>query len=289
MSWGQIAGASQGPRALGVAGAVLGLGAGALGLLVGVSRANRPRANAAAALVVVAAGGADLVVGAMLSNALLLVIGGVAALSGLALGRAVIATTGRSLFAVLAGADISGPHGYENVRQCAADEAAMVLEGTDNVVVVPGYGLARAQAQHGVKELSELLQKRGARVRVVVHPAAGIVPGHMNVLLDEAGIAHETIIDATHAAAAVAGADVVVVGANDVINSGGARSTGPLEGLDALDLSTARSVWVIKRSLGPGQTNVKNQLFEQPNVTMVLGDAKKVLQSLVAHLKGGAH
>jgi NAD(P) transhydrogenase subunit beta len=186
---------------------------------------------------------------------------------------------------LLGGAQQPSALGYKNVRQSDPEGAAMILAASENIVIVPGYGLARAQGQHGVKELVERLEKSGAKVHLVVHPAAGIVPGHMNALLDEAGIPHTKIIASGDAASVIAGADVVVVGANDVVNSDAARGQGALAGLDALDLSAAHSVWIVKRSLRSGQADVRNNLFELPQATMVLGDAKKVLQALVAELK----
>lgn len=274
------------PRTAALASAVLGFAAAALTLLRLTDARDTPKTNASIAAALALAGLSQVIAGVCSDRALLLVAGGVVALAGLALGRAMANAAGTTFVTLLfGGAQQADAFGYKNVRQSDPEGAAMILAASQNILIIPGYGLARAQGQHGVKELVERLEKSGAKVRLVVHPAAGIVPGHMNALLDEAGIPHSKIIESAEAATAIAGADVVVVGANDVVNSDAANGQGALAGLDALNLSAAHSVWIVKRSLRPGQADVRNNLFELPQATMVLGDAKKVLQALVAELK----
>lgn len=273
-------------RAAAIVSAGLGFVAAGLTLLRLIDRRDTPKTNATVAAALILAGLSQVIAGVSSGHALLLVAGGVVASAGLALGRAMANAAGTTFATLLfGGAQQADVFGYKNVRQSDPEGAAMILAASQNIVIVPGYGLARAQGQHGVKELVERLEKSGAKVRVVVHPAAGVVPGHMNALLDEAGIPHGMIIQSSEAASAIAGADVVVVGANDVVNAEAAEGQGALAGLDALNLAAAHSVWIIKRSLRPGQADVRNNLFELPQATMVLGDAKKVLQALVAELK----
>jgi H+-translocating NAD(P) transhydrogenase subunit beta len=263
-----------------------------LGLGLSLRGSSSVKATTATAMVVSLGGWSAALSGYAVSNMIMLIAGGVAGATGLAIARIAASSSGRSVLQVLfAGAQTADAHGYTNVRSCGAEEAAMVLETAHNVVVVPGYGMAVAQAQHAVKEMAELLEKKGAKVVYAVHPAAGCMPGQINILLDEANVSHGPLMVADTVAPVVADADaVVVVGANDVVNTTAAGDrANPLYGLDVLDLSKARNVLVVKRSLRPGSAGVKNPLFEQPNTMMVFGDAKRVMQSLVAELKGGGH
>ena len=275
-----------------VAGAavVLGVVSLGLGLVVSLGGSLSVSATAAAALVAAFAGWAAALVGFAVENVILLVAGGVSGTAALALGRLVARAANRGLGAALFGgaADQSG---YTNVRSCGTDEAAMVLETAGTVLLVPGFGMPAAQAQHSVKEVAEQLEKRGTRVVYAVSPSAGCLPGHMNIALDEANVPHEKIVDLSAAQDLVKAADaVLVVGANDTINARAATDrSSPLYGLAALDLETARSVFVVKRSLRPGAAGVKNALFERPNTMMMFGDGKRVMQALVAELKGGGH
>ncbi|HXU80864.1 MAG TPA: NAD(P)(+) transhydrogenase (Re/Si-specific) subunit beta [Polyangia bacterium] len=275
-----------------VAGAavVLGVVSLGLGLVVSLGGSLSVSATAAAALVAAFAGWAAALVGFAVENVILLVAGGVSGTAALALARLVARAANRGLGAALFGgaADESG---YTNVRSCGTDEAAMVLETAGTVLLVPGFGMPAAQAQHSVKEVAEQLEKRGTRVVYAVSPSAGCLPGHMNIALDEANVPHEKIVDLSAAQDLVKAADaVLVVGANDTINARAATDrSSPLYGLAALDLETARSVFVVKRSLRPGAAGVKNALFERPNTMMMFGDGKRVMQALVAELKGGGH
>jgi NAD(P) transhydrogenase subunit beta len=269
---------------------LLGAVSFALGVGVSLRGALSVGATTAAALTAMLAGWSAALLGFALENVILLVAGGVAGAAALAVGRLVARTANRTLAQAIfgAGADQSG---YTNVRSCGTDEAAMVLETARTVLLVPGFGMPAAQAQHSVKEVAEQLERRGARVVYAIHPSAGCLPGHMNIALDEANVSHDKIIDLTAAQDLVKAADaVLVVGANDTINpSAAADSNSPLFGMGALDLELARSVFVVKRSLRPGAAGVKNPLFERPNTMMMFGDSKRVMQALVAELKGGGH
>lgn len=281
-------------RAVASIGAGLG-GAGALAaLLLALRGSPTARASAAAALSAALSGWATACAGFVLENALMLIVGGLAGAAALALARIVAEGAGQPVAALLAGAPgATAAAGYRNVRSCGVEEAAMVLESSHSVLLVPGFGMALARAQSALKEMADLLEQRGARVRYIVHPVAGCVPGHMNVALDEAGVPHDRLIGVDDANAILreeAIDTVVVVGANDVVNPVVNDVANPLYGLGALDLSAAHSVFVVKRSLRPGAAGVANPLFERPGTTMIFGDAKRVLQGLVAELKGaGAH
>ena len=158
----------------------------------------------------------------------------------------------------------------------------MVLETARRVVIVPGYGMAVAQAQHALAEITKLLSLRGAKVVYAIHPAAGLIPGHMNILLDEAKVEATQLLEWEAANAELAGADVaLVVGANDIVNPAAQNDAkNALYGMPFLDVGRADTVFVIKRSLRPGAAGVKNELFERNNTNLVFGDAKKVLQAI---------
>ncbi len=265
--------------------------AAAVGGLVSIRGSSSTSATAQATLVVALVGWATAGLGLAVENVMLLVGGGVLGTAGIAFGRVVAGAAGRSLGATVFGGEAPDPFGYTNVRSCGTEEVAAVLETAQTVVIVPGYGMAAAGAQHTVKETAELLERRGVRVRYAIHPSAGVVPGHMNIALDEANVPHDRLIDLEEARALIPQADVVlVVGANDVVNAAAsADPTSPLHGLDALDLSGARAVFVVKRSLRPGAGGVKNPLFDRQNTMVVQGHAKKVVQGLLLELKGGGH
>ncbi|NLY93341.1 MAG: NAD(P)(+) transhydrogenase (Re/Si-specific) subunit beta [Myxococcales bacterium] len=240
----------------------------------------------------VAASMAGFVVG----NPLLIVAGATVGAAGLILTQIMCVAMNRSLLNVLVGGfgatDGGGGAGdqvmeYHNVRSCGAEEAAMVLEAAESVIIVPGYGLAVAQAQHTVRELASELEKRGARVTYAIHPVAGRMPGHMNVLLAEADVPHEQLIEMDLINSEFKNTDaVIVVGANDVVNPVANKDPGsPIYGMPILNAHEAKSVFVIKRSLGAGYAGIKNELFEMPNTMMIYGDAKKVLQDLVREVK----
>ena len=172
------------------------------------------------------------------------------------------------------------------VRSGTSVDGAAILDGARLVVVVPGYGMAVAQAQHKVRELSDALERHGTEVRFAIHPVAGRMPGHMNVLLAEADVPYDHMVELDEANELLARADVaIVIGANDVTNPAARNEPGsPVYGMPILDVDRAGSVLVIKRSLGPGFAGIGNELYFLPNTTMLFGDAKEVVGALVSDL-----
>ncbi len=230
--------------------------------------------------------------GFVLSNNLLIISGALVGASGLILTQIMCVAMNRPLANVLfsgfggeTGSSDSGE--YTNVRSYSAEEAAMVLETAESVVLVPGYGLAVAQAQHTARELGDLIEKRGGKVTYAIHPVAGRMPGHMNVLLAEADVSYEKLVEMDRINPEFKTTDaVLVVGANDVVNPvAESDPNSPIAGMPILQVYNASTVMVIKRSLSPGFAGIKNELFEGENTMMVFGDAKQVLQELVNELK----
>ena len=237
----------------------------------------------------VAAAAAGFVIG----NPLLIIAGAMVGAAGLILTRIMCVAMNRSLLNVLVGGfgqdDASGPAGseeYEGVTSSGAEEAAMMLETAESVVIVPGYGLAVAQAQHAVRDLCDLLEKRNCKVSYAIHPVAGRMPGHMNVLLAEADVPYEQLFELEKINGEFRRTDVViVVGANDVVNpAANDDKASPIYGMPILNVSEARTIFVIKRSLSPGYAGVKNRLFEQDNTMMLFGDAKQMLQDITTEV-----
>jgi H+-translocating NAD(P) transhydrogenase subunit beta len=232
--------------------------------------------------------------GFVLQNNLLIIAGAMVGAAGLILTKIMCVAMNRSLTNVLFGgfgAEASGPAAgggeYTNVTSTSAEEAAMVLEAAESCIIVPGYGLAVAQAQHACKELGDLLETRGCQVSYAIHPVAGRMPGHMNVLLAEADVPYEKLVEMDRINPEFKNTDVVIVlGANDVVNPAAQTTPGsPIHGMPVLEVWNARSVFVVKRSLGAGFAGIKNELFERENTMMVFGDAKKVLQELTGELQ----
>ncbi|HET8985391.1 MAG TPA: NAD(P)(+) transhydrogenase (Re/Si-specific) subunit beta, partial [Trueperaceae bacterium] len=154
-------------------------------------------------------------------------------------------------------------------------------------IVVPGYGLAVAQAQHTVKEMASLLEAKGVEVKYAIHPVAGRMPGHMNVLLAEANVPYEQLVEPGDVNPSMETIDVaVVIGANDVVNPAAREDKGsPLYGMPIIDVDRARTTFVLKRSMKPGFSGVENPLFYKPNTRMIFGDAKAVVGALAAEFK----
>jgi H+-translocating NAD(P) transhydrogenase subunit beta len=233
--------------------------------------------------------------GFVVGNPLLIVAGATVGAAGIILTQIMCVAMNRSLLNVLVGGfgvDDSGGGGggkteYTNVRSTGAEEAALMLEGAATTIFVPGYGLAVAQAQHIVRELADEITRRGGKVSYAIHPVAGRMPGHMNVLLAEADVPYEQLIEMDQINSEFKNTDVVVVvGANDVVNPVAAKDpSSPIFGMPILNAHEARSVFVIKRSLGSGYAGIKNELFEYPNTMMLFGDAKQMLQEMVKELK----
>jgi NAD(P) transhydrogenase subunit beta len=173
------------------------------------------------------------------------------------------------------------------MREIAASESAIMMGYARKVIIVPGYGLAVAQAQHLVHELEGLLEKRGVEVKYAIHPVAGRMPGHMNVLLAEAGVPYPKLRDMDEINPEFEQADVaLIIGANDVVNPAARTNPGsPIYGMPILNAEKAKNVIVIKRGRGTGFAGIENNLFYNPNTRMLFGDAKKALQELSAEVK----
>jgi H+-translocating NAD(P) transhydrogenase subunit beta len=231
--------------------------------------------------------------GYVLGNALLLIGGTLVGASGTILTRMMAAAMGRSVAAILFGAFRGGPAGAaagddeRPVRSAGPEDVAILLGFARKIVVVPGYGLAVAQAQHTVQELANVLESRGADVSYAIHPVAGRMPGHMNVLLAEANVPYERLREMEAANPELRTADVaLVVGANDVVNPAAKTSPGsPIYGMPILDVDEARAVVFLKRSMRPGFAGIGNELMYDPKTTLLFGDAKESLTKLVAAVK----
>jgi H+-translocating NAD(P) transhydrogenase subunit beta len=235
--------------------------------------------------------------GFVLDSKLLIIAGALDGSSGLILSIIMSKAMNRSFSNVLFGAfgqvQAAGAAGQEErpVRSATAEEAAAILSAANKVVVVPGYGMAVAQAQHKVRELYDALTKRGVEVRFAIHPVAGRMPGHMNVLLAEADIPYDRLIEMDEINGDFPQTDVaLVIGANDVTNPA-ARSdtTSPIYGMPILDVDKAHTVMVIKRSMNPGFAGIDNPLYYLDNNLMLFGDAKAFVGSIVRELSGGGH
>jgi NAD(P) transhydrogenase subunit beta len=228
--------------------------------------------------------------GFVLDNQLLIIAGALDGSSGLLLSIIMCRAMNRSFWSVLAGgfgAEATDQGEAGPIRRIDPEETAMMLDAAQLVIVIPGYGMAAAQAQHKVHELSETLLRRGVDVRFAIHPVAGRMPGHMNVLLAEANVSYDRLFDLEQINDDFPRADVVlVVGANDVVNPA-ARSdrTSPIYGMPILDADRARSVIVVKRSMRSGFAGVQNDLFHLERTQMLFGDAKQVLGEVVEELK----
>jgi NAD(P) transhydrogenase subunit beta len=232
--------------------------------------------------------------GYLLDNTLLLVAGTLVGASGTILTRLMAQAMGRSVRSILFGAfggrstaGSAGAGGARLVRSAGPEDVAILLSFARRVVVVPGYGLAVAQAQHTVHELADLLESRGVDVSYAIHPVAGRMPGHMNVLLAEANVPYEQLRDMDAANPELRSADVaLVVGANDVVNPAARNSPGsPIYGMPILDVDQAKAVVFLKRSMRPGFAGIENELLYDPRTTLLFGDAKESLTKLVAAIK----
>jgi NAD(P) transhydrogenase subunit beta len=234
--------------------------------------------------------------GFVLDNNVLIISGALVGASGIILTKVMCDAMNRTFMSVLLGgfggdaaaaSAGAGSNEYGPVRKGGSEEAAMVLEAAETVIFVPGYGLAVSQAQHTTRELADLLQKRGAKVLYAIHPVAGRMPGHMNVLLAEADVPYDQLIEMEQINPEFKNTDVVVVlGANDVVNPAAEKTPGsPIYGMPVLPVWNARSVIVVKRSLSPGFAGIKNELFEYPGTMMIFEDAKKALQGMISELK----
>jgi NAD(P) transhydrogenase subunit beta len=233
--------------------------------------------------------------GFVLQNKLLIIAGALDGSSGLILSVIMSKAMNRSFTNVLFGAfgqvqaAAVGGQEAKPVHSATPEESAAILSAANKVVIVPGYGMAVAQAQHKVRELYDILSKKGVEVRFAIHPVAGRMPGHMNVLLAEADIPYDRLIEMDEINGDFPQTDVaLVIGANDVTNPA-ARSdaSSPIYGMPILDVDKAHTVMVIKRSMSPGFAGIDNPLYYLPNTLMLFGDAKQFVGAIVRELSGG--
>jgi NAD(P) transhydrogenase subunit beta len=240
------------------------------------------------------AGLAACATGFALSSQILIVSGALDGSSGFLLSMLMSKAMNRSFTNVLFGAfgtslepGKGAPQLARSFNEATVEDAAGVLYAAQSVIVVPGYGMAVSQAQHAVRDLAVALERRGVDVKYAIHPVAGRMPGHMNVLLAEANVPYEKLFDLDDINDDFARADaVLVVGANDVVNPAAKKDpASPIYGMPVFNVEQSRSVIVLKRSMNPGFSGVENELFFQPNTMMVLGDAKKTLLAVLQELR----
>jgi NAD(P) transhydrogenase subunit beta len=240
-------------------------------------------------------GTAVAMAGFVIGNDVLIIAGALVGASGAILTKLMANAMNRSVINIIMGGFGGGEGtvgpvtgaGGGSVREIGADDAAIQLAYAASVIVVPGYGLAVAQAQHAVRELAELLESRGVDVKYAIHPVAGRMPGHMNVLLAEANVPYPQLKEMEEINPEFERADVaLVVGANDVTNPAARTNKGsPIYGMPILNVDQARSVVVIKRSMGRGYAGIDNELYTNPKTGMLFADAKEGLASLIAAVK----
>lgn len=231
--------------------------------------------------------------GFVLSNTVLIVAGSLVGASGIILTSIMCKAMNRSLINVLfsgfgaSAGSVSASAQKGDAKSLTPEDAFFVLEAASSVVFVPGYGMAVAQAQHAVKELGDLLQKNGAEVKYAIHPVAGRMPGHMNVLLAEANVPYEQLVEMDDINPIIETVDVcIVIGANDVVNPAAREDEkSPIYGMPIINVDMARCCFVIKRSMASGFAGIDNPLFFKENTRMVFGDAKAVITALVNEFK----
>jgi NAD(P) transhydrogenase subunit beta len=238
-------------------------------------------------------------IGFTLNNSMLIVAGSLVGSSGAILSYIMCKAMNRSLLNVLFGgfgATAAGPaaaaDGKEkNYKSGSPDDAAFMMTNADSVVIVPGYGLAQARAQNVVKELADALKAQGVKVSYAIHPVAGRMPGHMNVLLAEADVPYEDVKEMDEINNDFASTDVVlIIGANDVVNPAAKNdASSPIYGMPILEAQRARSIMVIKRSMSPGYAGLDNDIFYMDKTMMIFGDAKKVVEDMLKAVNGGGH
>ncbi len=231
--------------------------------------------------------------GFVIMNNVLVVAGCLVGASGIILTQIMCKAMNRSLANVLfsgfgaAAGKASGTAVQGEAKPISADDAYYILEAARSVIVVPGYGMAVAQAQHVVRELGELLEKNGAEVKYAIHPVAGRMPGHMNVLLAEANVPYELLVEPPDVNPVMSTIDVaIVIGANDVVNPAAREdSSSPIYGMPIINVDEAKTCFVLKRSMASGFAGIENPLFFKENTRMLFGDAKASVTALVSQFK----
>ena len=230
--------------------------------------------------------------GFVIRNNLLIVVGSLVGANGIILSHIMCKAMNRSLANVLFGGFAAvkkqqSDGTKKEVKPISVEDAQLILESAKSVVIIPGYGLAVAQAQHAVRELAKILEENGCDVKFAIHPVAGRMPGHMNVLLAEANIPYDQLLEMDAINPLMETVDVaIVIGANDVVNPAARHDkSSPIYGMPIINADQAKTVFVLKRSMATGFAGIENELFYYENTRMLFGDAKQTLQALVAEFK----